>query len=333
MLKKILQAKPYIIAEIGANHNGDIDKAFYLIKIAKKAGCDAVKFQSWDENLNCSSYYKKNKKDLNEYLKYKLSFNQLKKLRKFSKKLNIHFGTTPFSNEQLEEAVKLKCDFIKVASMDLNNYPFINKVSQIKENLIVSTGFSTLDEIKKASKILKKNRKTNIIFLHCVGLYPPKSEDVINLKNMETIKKITGFEIGFSDHTRWLETPLSASALGAKVIEKHFTFNKKAKGWDHSVSADFKEMKNLVIGSKRAYKLSGELNRKLSKEEIKKSKIMRRSITLKNNLKKDQKISLKDIDLQRPGVGIAPTYLNKILNKKVKKDLFSGKILKWNQIK
>jgi N-acetylneuraminate synthase len=333
MLKKILQAKPYIIAEIGANHNGDINKAFYLIKSAKKAGCDAVKFQSWNENLNCSSYYKKNKKDLLEYLKYKLSFNQLKKLREFSKKLNIHFGTTPFSNEQLKEAVKLKCDFIKVASMDLNNYPFINKVSLIKENLIVSTGFSTLDEIKKASKILKKNKKKNVVFLHCVGLYPPKSEDVINLKNMKIIKKVTGYEIGFSDHTRWFETPLAASALGAKVIEKHFTFNKKAKGWDHSVSADYKEMKNLVISSKRAYKLSGKLNRKLSKEEIKKSKIMRRSVTLKNNLKKDQKISLQDLDLQRPGIGIAPIYLNKVLNKKIKKDLFSGEILKWNQIK
>ena len=185
MLKKILKAKPYIIAEIGANHNGSLEKAFFLVKSAKKAGCDAVKFQSWDENLNCSSYYKKNKKDLQEYIKFKLNFGELKKLRKYAKELKIDFGTTPFTNSQIKEAVKLKCDFIKVASMDLNNYPFLNEISKVKENLIISTGFSNLDEIRKASKIIKMKRKKNVIFLHCVGLYPPKSESYINLLNME----------------------------------------------------------------------------------------------------------------------------------------------------
>jgi sialic acid synthase SpsE len=333
MLQKILKAKPYIIAEIGANHNGSLKKAFYLIESAKKAGCDAVKFQSWDENLNCSSYYKNNKKDLLEYLKYKFNFEKFKKLRTFAKKLKIDFGTTPFSSEQLRDAVKLKCDFIKVASMDLNNFPFINEISKIKENLIISTGFSNLDEVKKASKIIRKIGKKNVIFLHCVGLYPPKNENSINLKNMETIKKITGFEIGFSDHTEWIETPLAAATLGAKVIEKHFTFNKKAKGWDHAVSADYNEMKNLVISAKKCFDLSGKLERKLSIEEIKKSKIMRRSITIKKDLKKNQRITIKDIDLQRPGTGIAPKDLKKIVNKVTKKDLKKGEILKWNEIR
>ena len=333
MLQKILKAKPYIIAEIGANHNGSLKKAFYLIKSAKKAGCDAVKFQSWDENLNCSSYYKNNKKDLLEYLKYKFNFEKFKKLRIFAKKLKIDFGITPFSSEQLKEAIKLKCDFIKVASMDLNNFPFINEISKIKENLIISTGFSNLDEVKKASKIIRKIGKKNVIFLHCVGLYPPKNENSINLKNMETIKKITGFEIGFSDHTEWIETPLAAATLGAKVIEKHFTFNKKAKGWDHAVSADYNEMKNLVISTKKCFDLSGKLERKLSIEEIKKSKIMRRSITIKKDLNKNQRITIKDIDLQRPGTGIAPKDLKKIVNKVTKKDLKKGEILKWNEIR
>ncbi len=333
MFKKILKAEPYVIAEIGANHNGNFNKACFLIKSAKKAGCDAVKFQSWDENLNCKSYYKKNKKVLFDYIKYKVSFKQLKKLRSLAKKLKIDFGTTPFTSEQLREAIKLKCDFIKIASMDLNNYPFIDEVSKIKNNLIISTGFSNIKEIKYASDIIRRRKKKNVIFLHCVGLYPPKSEKFINLKNMATIKKITGYEVGFSDHTKWIETPITASALGAKVIEKHFTFDKKAKGWDHAVSADFIEMKTLVTATKKSYKLRGILERKLSKDEIKKSKIMRRSITIKKEIKKNQIIRYKDLDLQRPGTGISPGHLKKIVNKKANKNLAIGEILKWNNIR
>lgn len=333
MFKKILSAKPYIIAEIGANHNGNFKKACTLIGSAKKAGCDAVKFQSWDENLNCLSYYKKNKKDLNDYLKYKLTFNQLKDLRNLSKKIKIDFGITPFTNRQFKEAVKLKCDFIKIASMDLNNYPFINEVSKNKTTLIVSTGFSNIKEIVKASKIIKKNKKKNIIFLHCLGLYPPKNENFINLQNMKLIQKLTGFNTGFSDHTIWIETPLAAAALGARVIEKHFTYDKKAPGWDHSVSADFNEMKNLVYSSKRIYKLIGSQNRQLSVDEIKKSKIMRRSITIKREIKKNSKITIYDLDLQRPGTGMPPELLTKVLNKKVKKNLITGNLLKKTDIK
>lgn len=330
MFSKILKNAPYIIAEIGANHNGSFRKACFLIKSAKKAGCDAVKFQSWDENLNCPSYYKKNKAELTSYLKYKLDFNKLRKLRNLAKKIKIDFGTTPFTIKQLKEAIKLKCDFIKIASMDLNNYPFIKEVSKIKNNLIISTGFSTMNEIKYASNIIKKRKKKNVIFLHCVSLYPPKNEKFINLNNMQTIRKVTGFDVGFSDHTNWIETPIVAAALGAKIIEKHFTFDKNALGWDHSVSADFKEMKNLVSTTKKSNKLRGKLDRILSKEEIKKSKIMRRSITTKNNIKKNQIIRVKDLDLQRPGGGIQPLYLKKVLNKKVNRNIPKGEILKFS---
>ncbi len=332
MFKKILSAKPYIIAEIGANHNGNFKKALLLIKNAKKAGCNAVKFQSWDENLNCSSYYKNNKKEYSEYVKYKLNYNQLKKLRKYAKQIKIDFGTSPFSVKQYSEAVKLKCDFIKIASMDLNNYHFLNQVSKCKISLIVSTGFANEDEIIKASKIIKKNKKKNVIFLHCVSLYPPKNENLINLDNMNKIKKLTGYEVGFSDHTIWTETPLAAAALGAKVIEKHFTFNKKAIGWDHSVSADLKEMKNLVKLAKRFYKLKGSLDRKLTSDEIKKSKIMRRSIIITRTKEKNSILKKEDLDLQRPGSGIEPVFLKNYINKRVKKKIIAGSILKKTDV-
>lgn len=328
MLKKILKAKPYIIAEIGANHNGNFKKAIQLIKNAKLAGCDAVKFQSWDEKLNCKEYYDKNPNILKDFLKYKLDFIQLRKLRTFSKKINIDFGTSPFTFKQIKDAIKLNCDFIKIASMDLNNYPFIEKVSKLKKNVIISTGFSSSKEILKVCKILKKNKKKNIIFLHCIGLYPPPNENHINLNNIKMLKKSTGYESGFSDHTIWRETPLAASALGAVVIEKHFTLNKKAKGWDHSVSADFKEMKELVLSAKRVFKLPGKFERNLSKSELKNSKIMRRSITSKNKIFKGKKITLKEIDFQRPGIGLSPENINRIIGRKAKKNIDIGKILK-----
>tara|TARA_Y100000389_G_scaffold82236_1_gene78837 strand:- start:43406 stop:44407 length:1002 start_codon:yes stop_codon:yes gene_type:complete len=332
MLNRILKSKPYIIAEIGANHNGSFNRAILLIKNAKKAGCNAVKFQSWDENLNCNEYYKKNPNNLKEYLKYKFNFDQLYKLREFSKKVKIDFGTTPFTSKQVKDAIKLNCDFIKIASMDLNNYPFIDEVSKLKKNLIISTGFSSSREILNTCKILKKNKKKNAIFLHCVGLYPPANESQLNLNNIKMLKKLTGYESGFSDHTTWKETPLAAAALGAVVIEKHFTFNKKAKGWDHSVSADLNEMKTLVSSSKRFFKLPGKFERKLSNEELMKSRIMRRSITTKNNILKGQKLTLKDLDFQRPGTGIPPEKLSKILGKKAKQNISFGRILKLSDI-
>ena len=180
---------------------------------------------------------------------------------------------------------------------------------------------------------MKKNKKKNVIFLHCIGLYPPTNETQLNLNNIISLKKLTGYDTGFSDHTIWKETPLVASALGAVVIEKHFTFNKKAKGWDHSVSADLNEMKDLVLSSKRIFKLPGKFERKLSRQETIKSKIMRRSITTKNNLIKGKKIKLKDLDLQRPGTGIPPGQLSKIVGKKLKKNISYGKILKWSDIR
>ena len=333
MYKNIISSNPYVIAEIGANHNGNFKKACYLIESAKKANCDAVKFQSWDENLNSKFFYKKNPNGLKSFLKYKLSFNQLAKLRKLAKKLKINFGTTPFSNLQLKEAVKLKCDFIKVASMDLNNFPFLEKVSDIQETVIISTGFSNEDEIKKAAEIFKRKKKRNVIFLHCVGVYPPRKAEHINMNNLKLLKDKTGYNVGFSDHTIWPETCLVAASLGAKVIERHFTYNKKAQGWDHSISADFLEMKNLVISLKRICKITGKYNRQLSTEEIKKSRVMRRSITIKKNIPKNIKITPDMLDLQRPGTGIAPKFFKKIINKKSIKKLFYGNLLNKNDFK
>jgi N-acetylneuraminate synthase len=331
-ISRILKSRPYIIAEIGANHNGSLLKAKKQIRLAKKAGCNAVKFQSWDENLNSEYMYKKNKKLLKDFIKYKLTFADLLELRRYSKKIKIDFGTTVFNDQQLKEAINIKCDFIKIASMDINNTPLLKLVSKIRENLIVSTGFAVEKEIVLASKILKKFKKKNIIFLHCVSLYPPKKIEDINLLNIKHIKKITGFETGFSDHTIWDETCLVATSLGSVVLEKHFTDNKKSAGWDHSISADFKEMKSIVNSCKKIKGLTGKMNRQISQEEIKQGNIMKRSVITSKDIEKNQKFSYDNLTIQRPGTGLEPKFLDTLIGKKSWKNIKKGTILKKKTI-
>ena len=331
MIKNILKKKPYIIAEIGANHNGNFSLAKKTISYAKKAGCDAVKFQSWDESLNADFIYEKNKVLLKQMKKFKITFNELKKLREYSKKIGIDFGTAIFNKKQLLEAEKIKCDFIKIASMDIDNSYLLKKVANSKRNLIISTGTASQSEIIYASKIFKRKKKKNVIFLHCISLYPPRNEADINLKNIPLLKQITGFESGFSDHTTWLETNLAATAIGAKVIEKHFTTNKKLKGWDHSISADFNDMRSIVSSCRKISILLGSEKRMVTKEEHAQAKVMRRSICAIQNIKPKAKFTLKNIDLRRPGYGISPREFEKFLKmKNLGKFIQKGSLIKKN---
>ena len=330
-LRKILNKKPYIIAEIGSNHNGSFKLAKKLIKLAKISNCDAVKFQSWNENLFSKEFYKKNTNLQKQVLKYKLNFNQLSQLRDIAKKAEIDFGTTVFTTKELKEAVNIKCDFIKIASMDLNNYHLLNKISTVKQNVIVSTGFGTEKEIIAAAKIFKKKKKKNVIFLHCISLYPPKNIKSLNLKFINRMEQITGFKSGFSDHTVWPETLYAVCGLGGAVIEKHFTFNKKAKGWDHSISANPKEMSNIVKSCKLIQKLLGNSKKKISKEENNLGKLMRRSIYVINSINKNSQFTEKNVALQRPAIGIAADKFTEILGKKAYKNLEVGDLLKENE--
>ena len=334
MIKNILKKKPYIIAEIGANHNGSLSLAKKTISYAKKAGCDAVKFQSWDETLNADIVYEKNKTLLKQMKKFKISFDELKNLREYSKKLGIDFGTAIFNKKQLIEAEKIKCDFIKIASMDIDNSYLLEQVSNTKRNLIISTGTASKSEIIYASKIFKKKKKKNVIFLHCISLYPPRNEIDINLKNISLLKKITGYESGFSDHTTWIETNLAATAIGAKVIEKHFTTSKKLKGWDHSISADLNEMKSIVSSCKKISFLLGSEKRIITKNESAQAKVMRRSICAINNIETKEKFTLRNIDLRRPGNGISPKKFKKFLSiRNLGKFIPKGSLIKKNRIK
>ncbi len=317
----------FIIAEIGSNHNGSLALAKKMISSAKKCGCDAVKFQSWDETLNSDFIYKKDPNVLKEYLNYKLSFQKLRVLRKFAKTKKIKFGTAVFNKSQLNEAIKIKCDFIKIASMDFNNYDLVNDSCKIKLPLIISTGFATKKELDYGLKFIKKRRKKNITILHCVSVYPPL-ETMMNLKNITMIKNRFKFNVGFSDHTIGTTASIAAASLGATVIEKHFTTSKKLPGWDHSISADPKEMREIVIKTGKISNLLGFYERKISIDELKQSKRMRRSIVLISNVLKGHKILKADLDLRRPGTGLDPKKLKTILGKKAKKNLLKGRLIK-----
>ena len=341
---KIKSSKyPYIIAELGSNHNGDMDLAKELILKAKKAGADCVKFQSWTKN----TIFSKIKYEQNYFLKddyrnkninlekivdkYSISENQLLDMRNFAKKNNIDFASTPFSVNELNFLTnKLKPPFIKVASMDLNNYPFLEKIAQKKIPIVLSTGLSNLDEISKAIRLIEKAGNKMIIILHCVAIYPVKDKDV-NLNNIDTLKKIFPYPIGFSDHSLGFAIPLAAVTKKIKVLEKHFTLNKKMEGWDHAVSADFHEMSIICKESKRIINSLGSQFIQTPENTLRKNEF-RRSIIAKNNIRKGKKITNNDLDYKRPGIGIEPGETKYILGRKTKKVIEKDEIIKFEDL-
>ena len=247
--------KVVIIAEIGVNHNGDIKLAKKLVDKAKEAKVDFVKFQSYitEELLipgtKLANYQKKTKlKNQFDLLKkYELNFLQQSVIFKYCKKINIKFISTPFDTKSLKFINKFNLPYIKVSSTDLGNIPLLREIAKTKKKILLSTGMSTINEIEKSiSELLKnKTKKKKITLLHCHSAYPTLYKD-INLKTILFLKKKFKVDVGFSDHSLDIEASLGAVALGATVIEKHFTLNKKMKGPDHSASLDFRELSLLV---------------------------------------------------------------------------------------
>ena len=331
----------YIIAEICSNHNGNIDLAFKLIDEAKKAGCDCVKFQSWDRDLFAESVYKKNSfledgRELDDNLeeqvkKYALSFQDLLKLRNYCKDINIDFSSSIFTPNQLKELVSLEPVFIKIASMDLNYDLLINEAGLTDYPIIISTGLSTLEEVKHAVKTFEKTNNNQLVLLHCKAVYPPSDEQT-DLNNIDLLKENFNYSIGFSDHSIGIDLPIAAFAKGAEVFEKHFTLDKKMEGWDNANSATPEEMKKIVDSAKRISKALGKKERTIFNEELAMRKAFRRSIVAKNNIKKGQKILLEMLDFKRPGTGIEPNKYSTLLNKVVKKDLYKDDIISYDCI-
>lgn len=337
--------EPYIIAELGSNHNGDMELAKKMILEAKKAGADCVKFQSWSkDSIFARKKYEDNYfiaddyRDRSDYTleeivdAYSISEEELLEMKKFADALGIDCTSTPFSKKEADFLVdKLNTPFIKIASMDLNNYPFLEYLAKKKKPMVIATGLSELHEIDKAIKTIENTGNTNIIILHCVSTYPPEDKDV-NLNNIKTLMRAyPEYPVGFSDHTLGITIPLASVALGVCLIEKHFTLDKNMEGWDHKVSATKDEMQQIVEGSKRISEAMGSF-RVSATETDEKKREFRRSIVLTRDIKKGEIIKSDDLDYKRPGGGFDPEMTNFIIGRTVKKDLEFDHILSKEDI-
>ena len=327
--------KPYVVAELNTSHFGDIKLAKKMIYEAKQSGCDCVKLQSWtSDSLYSKNFYKKNPISKKFFDKYSLNNQKLKKLSTYSKKIGISFSSTPYSEDEVDFLVK-ECNpaFIKVASMDLNNHIFLKYIAKKKVPIILSTGMGTEKEIYRAVKVIKENGQNKICILHCVSLYPMDYE-VANLKNISMLrKKFKNIPIGYSDHSVGSVLPVAAISLGACLIEKHFTLDNKKIGMDNQMATEPDTMKKLISECKTVFKALGSEKRKLSKQEFQQKKKMRRSLFVKEEIKKNEIITMNKIILRRPGTGISPDKIKKVLGKKVKKDLKEGSFIKMSFIK
>lgn len=344
--RKIQEANaPYVIAELGANHNGDMELAKKMIDEACLAGADCVKFQSWtkesifskqkyEENYFLADDYR-NRSDFNleEIVeRFSVSENQLLEMSRYAKSKGIDFASTPFSKKEVDFLTeKTDAPFIKVASMDINNYPFLDYIARKGLPVVISTGLSELHEFDKAIRTIENAGNHEIIILHCISLYPPDDRDV-NLKNIDSLKAIyPDYPIGFSDHTLGYSIPLAAVARGAIVLEKHFTLDKEMFGWDHKVSANPEELKIICTESRRIHTALGSGRFSCPESEERRNEF-RRSIVLTRAMKAGETIISGDMDFKRPGTGIKPEEWVYLQGRKVRTDLEFDHIIKWEDL-
>jgi N-acetylneuraminate synthase len=334
---------PYIIAEIGANHNGDMDLAKEMILSAKKCGAHAAKFQSWTpSSLISNEEYQKNQKyddnpkkhwgSLKDMVtRYYLKEEQHKELRDFCIKNEIDFCSTPFSVKEADLLEDLNVPFFKIASMDVNNLRLLRHVASYKKPILISTGMATLGEIETAIETMVKAGNEQIVLLHCISIYPPLHKD-INLNNIISLRKAFGFPVGFSDHSIGYSIPLASVSLGSCVIEKHFTTDKNLPGWDHEISADPIELEIICRESININASMGTFKRVISEAEMEKRKKFRRSIVINKDLAKGSILKDSDLDFKRPGTGISPDLASSIIGRKLKQSLRSDEILKLSDL-
>ena len=321
--------KTLIIAEIGVNHNGSFKLAKNLIYIAKNAGADLVKFQVFKSDdlvtkqASVAEYQKKTKFKKQHLMlkKLELSDTNFIKLNNLCKKLRIEFCASFFNSENLQLIKRLKMKTIKIPSGEITNYFLLRKIAPLNKKIILSTGMSTLKEISKAIDVLKKfgTKKSNITILHCNTEYPSPIKDV-NLLAIKVLKRKFDVKVGYSDHTLGTEVPISAVAIGASVIEKHLTLNKKLAGPDHKCSLDPKEFTAMVKSIRNTEKILGKEKKIISKSEKKNIKNCRQFLVAKKNINKNEIFSFRNLTCKRIGKnGISPMNINNIINKKSKK--------------
>ena len=332
-----------VIAEAGVNHNGSITLAKQLIDAAVSAGAQIVKFQTFKaaslttREAECAEYQTKNSgvaKSQQEMLKkLELPNAAYLKLKNYCANKPIEFLSTPFDDESARFLVNdVGIKRIKIASGELTNLPFIEYVSKFHKPVILSTGMSTLEEVKDAVDILRRQlSKKQITLLHCTTSYPCDFSEV-NLHAMETLKKTFGVQVGYSDHTPGIEVAVAAAALGATVIEKHITLDRSLPGPDHKASIEPDELRMLVRSVKNVSQALGSKEKKPTTSELKMRMVARKSLVLAQPLSSGTVLKREHLTAKRPGSGVSPAELKKLLGLKLVVDKDSDDFLQWSDI-
>ncbi|WP_156939888.1 N-acetylneuraminate synthase [Clostridium lundense] len=333
--------KAFIIAEAGVNHNGDINIAKQLVDKAVEAGVDAIKFQTFKteslvvKNAPKAEYQKETTGSGNQYdmlKKLELSYEKHIILKKYCEEKGLMFISTPFDFESVDLLEKLDIPLYKISSGDLTNIPLLKYISKLNKPIILSTGMGNLGEVEIAVNVIKESGNENITLLHCTSNYPTDYEDV-NLNAMITLKNAFKLPIGYSDHTVGIEIPIAAVTMGAKVIEKHFTLDKKMEGPDHRASLDPQELKHMVAGIRNIEKAFGDGIKKCNSNEKNTRKVARKSIVASKFIKLGDELSYNNITFKRPGVGLSPIYVDEIIGKKALNNIEEDSFITLNNVR
>lgn len=325
--------KTLIIAEAGVNHNGDFETAIKMIDVAKSCGVDVVKFQtsitSTSKFSEKAEYQKRetgaDESQLDMIKKLRFSFDQHRRLKEYCDKVGIKYLSTPFDFESIEFLNEI-CDVWKVPSGEIINVPYLERIGKTQKPVIMSTGIGTLDEIERAIRILKENGTIQITLLQCTTEYPTPYEDV-NLKAMETLKEKFGLEVGLSDHTMGIEVDIAAVAMGATIIEKHFTLDRNMPGPDQKASLEPNELRQMVSSIRNVEKALGDGQKvpRLGEEENKHA--ARKSIVAKRDIRRGEVFTEDNIVPRHAGKGISPARWYEVVGQKAKRDFIEDEMI------
>lgn len=339
--RKIGHGQPvYIIAEAGVNHNGDIGKAREMISIAKTSGADAIKFQTFKTELlaskhaSAANYQKQNANVSEQYNMLKsleLSFADFEELYNLATKEGIQFLSTPFDMESALFLNQIGIPLFKISSGELTNIPLLRLIAETNKPIILSTGMSSLDEIQLAVETIQSSGNQSIILLHCTSNYPTELKDV-NLRAMTTIQTKFHCPVGYSDHTEGIDVAIAAVAMGAVVIEKHFTIDKLLPGPDHLASLNGDELSKMVCSIRNIEIALGSSEKNILEIEINVKQVIQKSCVIIDEIKKGDVLTYKTVGIKRPGGGISPSDYEKVIGKKVNTDIRTDTVLTWEML-
>ena len=337
----MIKKKVFIIAEAGVNHNGSLALAKKMIDAAVDAGADSIKFQTFDaerlvsKNAAKAEYQKKttsSRESQYEMLRrLQLSRREHYELIAYSKKKGITFLSSPFDEKSANLLEKLGVTRFKIPSGEITNTPFLLHVAKKMKPIILSTGMSTLGNIEEALNIIYSTGNRQVQLLHCVTEYPAPYRD-INLRALITMKNAFDIPVGYSDHTMGNEVAIAAVALGAEIIEKHFTLDKNMDGPDHKASLEPDEFKDMVSAIRNIEIAMGDGIKRPAECELKNMAIARKSIVAARSIKKDEKITRAKVVIKRPGHGIQPNDLMKIIGRRAKHDIEVDEVITWSKL-